>query len=270
MKTRVIGCRSKAADNSRSSKHVRSYMLLKSIVLLAVALSCIFTVHLAIPLQAIAKPPEPVVAIHVSELTQALETMPAAPPTPMGPGTTGFQWWHTEWHYFVAYESLKEALRSDGTPFVEVSDADIAAGNLLFPDGSPRYTILISLAAEAIDNNEVAPLRDYVSAGGILFVGSSAFTRNPDGTTRGDFALANEMGLHKAKNSLQNWYQNLHFAKVVDNRLVTHIPAGTISWRMPKNSDEIPLGASPGHGIHGIPLRVPGYCRQRHYRHCQW
>ena len=79
----------------------------------------------------------------------------------------------------------EKALRSDGTPFVEVSDADIAAGSLLFPHGSPRYPILISLGSEAIATNEIAPLRDYMDAGGFLFIGSSAFTRNPDGTQRG-------------------------------------------------------------------------------------
>ena len=82
--------------------------------------------------------PVPAVAIHVSELTQVLETTPASPPTPTGAGTTGYQWWPTSWHYFVMHESLKEALRSDGTPFVTVSDADIAAGRLLNPDGSPN------------------------------------------------------------------------------------------------------------------------------------
>jgi hypothetical protein len=198
-----------------------------------------------------AQTPEPVVAIHVSELTQALETMPAMAPTPTGPGTTGYEWWVAEWHYFVGPESLKEALRSDGTPFVEVSDADIAAGHLLYPDGSPRYPILISLASEAIDNSEIAPLRDYVAAGGILFIGSSAFTRNPDGTTRGDFALANEMGLHMVNPTLQNWYENRHFSKITDHRLALNIPAGTISWRMPHDSEEVPLGVSPSHSVHG-------------------
>ena len=53
----------------------------------------------------------PLVAIHVSEHTQALDSGGA---------------WYTSWHYFVMYESLKEALRSDGTPFVEISDAQIA------------------------------------------------------------------------------------------------------------------------------------------------
>jgi hypothetical protein len=33
----------------------------------------------------------PAVAIHASELTRALETMPASPPTPTGPGTTGYE-----------------------------------------------------------------------------------------------------------------------------------------------------------------------------------
>src|SRR5262249_37877427 len=81
----------------------------------------------------------PVVAIHDSELTRALETMTASNPgTPTGAGTTGNEWWPTNWHYFVMPESLKEALTSDGTPFDVVSDADISAGRLL-TNGLPRY-----------------------------------------------------------------------------------------------------------------------------------
>jgi hypothetical protein len=75
--------------------------------------------------------PVPAVAIHVSELTQALETIPAASTTPHGDLTTGYEWWIASWHYFTLYESLEQALRSDGTPYVEVSDADITAGRLL-------------------------------------------------------------------------------------------------------------------------------------------
>ena len=195
--------------------------------------------------------PVPAVAIHVSELTQVLETTPASPPTPTGAGTTGYQWWPTSWHYFVMHESLKEALRSDGTPFVTVSDADIAAGRLLNPDGSPVYPIVISLASEAIADAEIAPLRNYVSAGGFLFVGSSAFTRNPNGTTRGDFALASEMGLHMVNTGLQNWAQNTTFTKAMEHRLVSHIPSGTLIWRMPLTSEEIPWGVSPSHSVHG-------------------
>src|SRR5437762_2367126 len=138
---------------------------------------------------------QPIVAIHDSELTRALEAMPASGSTPSGAGTTGQQWWPTNWHYFVMPESVKEALRSDGTVFTVVGDSDISAG-LLLTNGSPKYPIVISLASEAIRDDEIAQLTNYVAAGGFLFVGSSAFTRNPNGTTRSDFAFANEMGVH--------------------------------------------------------------------------
>src|SRR5437870_4890238 len=44
---------------------------------------------------------QPLVAIHDSEFTRALETQTASNGTPSGVGTTGFQWWSTNWHYFV-------------------------------------------------------------------------------------------------------------------------------------------------------------------------
>ena len=214
----------------KKSDSVRGFFFLLTILL---------TFTVAVPQYVSAQPPEPFVAIHVSELTEDLETMPAVSPTPTWPGeTSGYQWWYTSWHYFAAYESLKEALRSDGTPFIEVTDADIAAGNLQYPDGTPRYPILISLASEAIADNEIAPLRTYVAAGGTLFCGSSAFTRYPDGTTRADFALASEMGLHMADSSLLNWYENMHFTKTVDHRLTSHIPYGKLIWSGPLVSDE--------------------------------
>ena len=194
--------------------------------------------------------PLPLVAIHVSEITAALETMPAVAPTPTGSGTTGYQWYYQAWRYFVAYESLKEALRSDGTQFVVVSDSDISSGRLLNTDGSPRYPILISLTAEAIADSEVAPLRSYVNAGGFLLAGSSSFTRNPDGTSRQDFALASEMGVHTANASLLNWYANTTLTKTTDHRLISHIPSGTLAWLSAQSSDEIPLGVSPAHPVH--------------------
>jgi len=190
---------------------------------------------------------EPVVAVHVSELTQALATMTAHSQTPTGTGTTGYEWWTPWWHYFVMEESLKEALRSDGTAFVVVTDADISAGALLNADGTPRYPIVISLASEAIRDDEIEPLRAYVAAGGFLFVGASAFTRNPDGTARGDFALASEMGLHAATAGLDNWSLHSSFAKVGDHRLVAHIPSGTLLWRMPTTADDTSWGISPEH-----------------------
>src|SRR5437899_7117665 len=74
---------------------------------------------------------QPMVAVHDSELTRALEAMPAVTPTPSGLGTTGNQWWPKDWHYFVLPEAVKEALRSDGTAFSVVGDSNIASGLLL-------------------------------------------------------------------------------------------------------------------------------------------
>jgi hypothetical protein len=194
-------------------------------------------------------PAAPIIAIHDSELTRALETMTAAATTPTGPGTTGKEWWPTNWHYFVMPESLKEAFRSDGTAFQIVSDADISAGKLLNSSGQPRYPILISLASEAIADTEIGPLTNYVAAGGFLFVGSSAFTRNPDGTTRHDFAFANQMGVHSLTPGLTNWRANATFAKQTDHRLVSHIPSGqSLYWEMPSGGDEISWGVYPHPG----------------------
>jgi hypothetical protein len=191
----------------------------------------------------------PMVAIHDSEFTRALETMPAAPTTPTGPGTTGNEWWPTNWHYFVMPESVKEALRSDGTAFAVVSDADIISGKLLDATGRPRYPILISLASEAMADSEIAPLTNYVAAGGFLFVGSSSFTRNTNGTTRGDFAFANQMGVHSLTPGLTNWRSNSLFTKQADHRLVSHIPSGqALYWEMPSSGDEIPWGIYPHPG----------------------
>ncbi|MBN1373651.1 MAG: DUF2341 domain-containing protein [Anaerolineaceae bacterium] len=182
--------------------------------------------------------PLPMVAVHVSELTEALATMPASGSTPTGSGTTGTQWWQPWWTYSLITESVKEALRSDGIPYTVITDADIASGALLNLDGSPRYPILISLAAEAVADNEIAPLRSYVQAGGFLFAGSSSFTRFPDGSPRGNFALAAEMGLNSTTTSLQNWALDLNFTRTGDHRLTAHIPAGTIPWSMPQTADE--------------------------------
>src|SRR5437868_1663291 len=168
---------------------------------------------------------QPVVAIHDSELTRALEGMSAIAPTPTGAGTTGFQWWPTDWHYFVMPESVKEALRSDGTAFTVVGDSNIVAG-LLLTNGLPRYPIVFSLASEAIRNEEIAQFTNYVAAGGFLVVGSSAFTRNTNGTSRGDFAFANELGLHMVAPGLTNWTVNNTFTTTNQpaHRLISHIP----------------------------------------------
>jgi len=170
--------------------------VLPRILLFLVAVSCFDatrTLHGGVP----------VVAIHDSELTRALDGMTVAnPTTPSGAGTTGFEWWPTNWHYFVMPESLKEALKSDGTAYEVVSDGDISSGRLLDTNGQPRYPILISLASEAVRDDEIGALTNYVAAGGTLLVGSSAFTRQTNGLGRGDFAFANEMGLHMGTTNL--------------------------------------------------------------------
>jgi hypothetical protein len=197
---------------------------------------------------ALAQPTQPLVAIHDSELTRALESMPASGATPTGPGTTGNQWWPTDWHYFVMPEAMKEALRSDGTAFTVVGDSNIVAG-ILLTNGAPRYPILVSLASEAIRDDEIAAFTNYVAAGGFLFVGSSAFTRNTNGAARSDFAFANQLGVHKVASGLTNWAQNNYFTKAnqTGHRLTAHIPNGQNTWRMPSSSDEIPWGISPSH-----------------------
>ncbi|HWI59916.1 MAG TPA: hypothetical protein VNZ22_21985, partial [Bacillota bacterium] len=191
---------------------------------------------------------QPLVAIHDSELTRALDATnaPAVPPTPTGFGMTGLQWWPTNWHYFVLPESVQEALRADGTAFTVIHDGQISNGWLL-TNGLPRYPIVISLAAEAIGDDEIARLTNYVAAGGFLLVGSSAFTRTPEGAPRGDFAFANEMGLHLVNPALTNWVSNATFSKQVEHRLVSHIPAGVLTWRMPPSAEEIFWGVFPSH-----------------------
>ena len=189
---------------------------------------------------------QPLVAIHDSELTRALETQPAVSPTPTNAGTTGFQWWTADWHYFVMPESLKEAFRSDGTAFTVIGDSNISSGALL-TNGVPVYPIVITLASEAVSDAEIAPLTNYVAAGGFLFVGGSAFTRQTNGVSRGDFALANQMGVHMAVPALTNWIANNTFTRQFNQRLVSHIPDGPLAWRMPSSSDEINWGISPAH-----------------------
>ena len=210
----------------------------------ATALICIFSVAGAIEAQVT----QPIVAIHDSELTRALETMPAVAPTPTGPGTTSNQWWTLDWHYFVMPEAAQEAMRSDGTPFVKVGDSNVTSGALM-SGGLPRYPIVISLASEAIRDDEIAQFTNYVAAGGFLFVGGSAFTRNTNGTTRGDFAFANALGVHMVLPGVTNWVLNNYFTKAAGSthRLVSHIPDGQLTWRMPTSAEEIPWGISPDH-----------------------
>src|SRR5207237_7210389 len=141
---------------------------------------------------------------------------------------------------------MKEALVSDGTPCAVVSDSNIASG-LLLTNGLPKYPILVSLASEAIGSDEIAQFTNYVAAGGFLFIGSSAFTRRPDGTTRGDFAFGSQMGVHMALPGLTNWTANSTFTRLVEQRIINDVPGGRLNWRMPSSSEEISWGISPSH-----------------------
>ncbi len=208
------------------------------IVMVACVAAPIFTVS--------AQTTQPLVAIHDSELTRALESQTATGSTPVGTGATGYQWWTPDWHYFVMPESMEEALRSDGTAFTVVGDSNITAGALL-TNGVPAYPIVITLASEAMSDDEIAPLTNYVAAGGFLFIGGSAFTRQADGSSRGDFALAWQMGVHMVVPALTNWTTNSTFSRQFNQRIVSHIPDGPLTWRMPSSSEEINWGISPTH-----------------------
>ncbi len=74
-------------------------------------------------------------------------------------------------------------------------------------------------------------------------VGSSSFTRNPNGTTRGDFALHAEMGLHMTNASLQNWALNDSFTKSAASRLTADIPSGALLWSGKKSYDTSAWGS---------------------------
>ena len=200
---------------------------------------------------------QPMVAVHDSEFTRALESMSASGGTPTN---TTKQWWLTQWHYFVVPDSVKEMLRADGTAFTVVGDSNILSGVLTNTDGSPRYPIVISLAAEAIQDAEIANLTNYVAAGGFLFVGSSSFTRNTNGTTRGNFAIASAMGVNMVNPGLTNWGTDLTLTKSANHPLLSLFPVGQLEWQMPASADEISwpvntrfTGEDPNATIPGLP-----------------
>ena len=191
--------------------------------------------------------------------------MPASGATPRGTGTTGNQWWITQWHYFLMPDSVKEALRSDGTVCTVIGDSNIMAGVLTNADGSPQYPILISLGAEAMDDSELFQLTNYVASGGFLFVGSSSFTRNTNGTTRGDFALASAMGVNMINPGFTNWYFDDTFSKIANHPLLSMLPGGQVQWQMPQSADEISwpvytrfTGEDPNASDPGLPHLIWG------------
>jgi len=217
------------------AKSEMGWLILTPVLVITVLFGMVFTQSVA------AQNTLPLVAIHDSEYTRALENMPATGATPTGAGFTGKQWWFKDWRYHVFPEMIQEALRSDGTAFTVVGDSNIIAGALL-TNGQPRYPIVISLGAEAIHDDQIAQFTNYVAAGGFLFVSASGFTRNTNGTTRGDFAFADAMGIHMANASLTNFELNTKYTRVGNHRLNEHFPAGTLNLRQPADSEEIPYG----------------------------
>ena len=114
--------------------------------------------------------PVPVVAIHVSETTDACWDSLSGP--------------YDDWKYWHIYGFLMESLKSDGTPYVVVSDAGITDG-ILMSGTMPKYPILISLAAACISDATASEIKEFVQAGGHAYVGSTSWTRNESGVLRG-------------------------------------------------------------------------------------
>ena len=98
---------------------------------------------------------------------------------------------------------------------------------------------------------------------GSCFVGSSSFTRYTNGASRGNFAFADEMGVHMVTPALTNWTSNQYFTRQTEHRLVSHIPLGQLNWRMPSSSEEISWGVSPSHPFSRAARPVAGGGQQR-------
>lgn len=201
--------------------------------------------------KAAALPTSPIVAVHVSEYTSALHGQPGQP----APASDVMGWYYDSFMHFQAYTLLEESLRADGTPFVEVTDADIEAGALI-ADGKPKYPILFSLMAEAISDTEVNALRQYVTSGGFVYVGGSSWIRTPTGSYRNtpsgraEFALAAEMGLEsqpsgtKPQGGTWSWGYAKSIKRLADSRLVDHlVPKGEkLEWALPRRFDSDAFG----------------------------
>src|SRR6185369_6015878 len=95
-------------------------------------------------------------------------------------------------------------------------------------------------------DDEIAAFTNYVAAGGDLFGGGSSFTRNTNGTSRGNFAFAAEMGISMGLPGMTNWVNNSTLTRSVNHRLTSHIP-GTpwVNWNMPASSEEVSWGKYP-------------------------
>ena len=174
---------------------------------------------------------QPVVAINVSEYTST-------------------HWNNPAWTYVSVYRMLEEALKSDGTPFVEISDASIESGGLL-ASGAPKYPILFCLASECISDSEASQISSYATLGGYVYVGSSSWTKYADGSTRSNFALSTQMGLTCTNSPTNNWAQVENATRIADNIIVNHVPKNVvIHWSLPLTDHTLSNVQNPASDVH--------------------
>jgi hypothetical protein len=206
----------------------KTIRLLFSIFLLCVFLSSTMLFQLAHG--AGSSDTQPVVAINGSEHTDA-------------------NWGNTAWHYSAIYRMLEESFKSDGTPFVEVSDANIESGGLMV-SGVPKYPILFCLASECVSDAEANQISTFAAAGGFVYAGSSSWTRYADGSARTNFALSTQMGLTSSNAPPNDWVQVQYATRTADSRLVNDVPKNVqINWQLPLTDHTI-CSLMPQVGIH--------------------
>ncbi|NNC92760.1 MAG: hypothetical protein HKN80_09740, partial [Acidimicrobiia bacterium] len=219
----------------RQPSSARRLVRLLHVVVAVVVVATGFPVLLADPAQALPGATTPAVAVHVSN-----DTRTGWPHNGTG---TGFP-------YDVLPESLRQALGSDGTPYVEVLDADIAGTGdptrTLLDGGTPRYPIVISLANEDLAPGVVSAMNAYVAAGGFLFIGGSGLTE-----------FESEVGLTATTGSYQKANQLRKEAGQENHRLVAHIPDGLLWWRMPDGREETNIVPNSSWEHRVFPTTVP-------------
>jgi FG-GAP-like repeat len=188
---------------------------------------------IAIVIPSIAAAANPMVAIHAS--------------TPSG----GSYWSAIGWKPYHPNQFLKESFRSDGTPFIELSDAQIASG-ILLENGAPRYPILFSLNAELISDSTANSIQTYVQAGGHVYVSGSSWTRRETGAIRRDsvgkpmFALGPQMGLQPI-----GWGYSSNVIMQQPSSAIDHLDIGIpYPWHIAAAYDQVSL--TPARRIFGV------------------
>jgi hypothetical protein len=137
-------------------------------------------------------------------LAASLSAHAAQPKVAVRAAPSSVGWSSAHWLPFHPNRFLTAALTADGTPYDVLQGTDIAGGSLLDGASTPKYPILVSLSTESVSDAEATAIRNYVQAGGTVYVSGAAWTRYENGTPRLDanqnprFALGTEMGLDAA------------------------------------------------------------------------